>query len=97
MVATVKNCAACPLATASAATPFSSDATRSSSTPVVGCIMRGLTDQAIARRSCQLLIGRHGLNHAACWINDSGQSIVRRANQKPPVLHGPHARNRQVL
>ena len=35
-----RNCAACPLAIASAATPFSSDATRFSSTSVVGFMMR---------------------------------------------------------
>jgi len=34
------NCAACPLETASAATPFSSEATRSSKTAVVGFPMR---------------------------------------------------------
>ena len=35
-----RNCAACPLDRPSAATPFSSDATRSSSTAVVGFMMR---------------------------------------------------------
>ena len=40
MVVRARNCAAWPLASARAATPFSREATRSSKTAVVGFMMR---------------------------------------------------------